>query len=47
MECSMHDIVLDAEDEEKMMAFYSNVLKLPLECSEDYRTGKVPFPSVP
>lgn len=46
MECLMDHIVLNVEDEEKMIAFYSNVLTLACERLEEYRAGKVPFPSV-
>ena len=46
MECSMDHIVLNVEDDEKMIAFYSNVLKMPNERLDAYRAGKVPFPSV-
>jgi len=46
MHCLMDHIVLNMEDEENMIAFYSNVLMLPSERLEEYRAGKVPFPSV-
>ncbi len=46
MECIMDHIVLNVEDDEKMIAFYSNVLKMPTERLDAYRAGKVPFPSV-
>lgn len=46
MQCLMDHIVLNVEDEEKMIAFYSNVLMLACERLEEYRAGKVPFPSV-
>jgi catechol 2,3-dioxygenase-like lactoylglutathione lyase family enzyme len=42
----MDHIVLNVEDDEKMIAFYSNVLKLVPERLEEYRAGEVPFPSV-
>ncbi|WP_372683198.1 VOC family protein [Desulfosarcina sp.] len=42
----MDHIVLNVEDDEKMIAFYSNVLKMPNERLDAYRAGKVPFPSV-
>lgn len=46
MECLMDHIVLNVEDDERMMAFYSDVLRLAAERLEEYRAGKVPFPSV-
>jgi catechol 2,3-dioxygenase-like lactoylglutathione lyase family enzyme len=46
MKCIMDHIVLNVEDDEKMIAFYSEVLQLPTERLEEYRAGGVPFPSV-
>jgi len=46
MECVMDHIVLNVRDEEKMMAFYSKVLLMPPERLDEYRAGKIPFPSV-
>lgn len=46
MQCLMDHIVLNVEDDEKMMDFYSKVLMLLPERLEEYRDGKVPFPSV-
>ncbi len=46
MECLMDHIVLNVENEEKIMAFYSEVLLMPTERFEEYHAGKVPFPSV-
>jgi catechol 2,3-dioxygenase-like lactoylglutathione lyase family enzyme len=46
MECVMDHIVLNVEDDEKMIAFYSKVLMLTPERLEEYRAGEVPFPSV-
>ena len=46
MECFMDHIVLNVEDDEKMIAFYSNVLMFAPERLEEYRAGDVPFPSV-
>ena len=46
MQCLMDHIVLNVEDDEKMIAFYSEVLEMPTERVEEYREGKVPFPSV-
>ena len=46
MQCLMDHIVLNVEDDEKMMALYSQVLMLTPERLEEYRSGNVPFPSV-
>jgi catechol 2,3-dioxygenase-like lactoylglutathione lyase family enzyme len=46
MECLMDHIVLNVEDVEKMISFYSEILMMPPERLEEYRAGKVPFPSV-
>lgn len=46
MKCVMDHIVLNVEDEERMIAFYSQTLETPAERLEEYRAGKVPFPSV-
>ena len=46
MECFMDHIVLNVEDVEKMITFYSKVLMLHTERLEEYRSGKVPFPSL-
>jgi catechol 2,3-dioxygenase-like lactoylglutathione lyase family enzyme len=46
MECTMDHIVLNVEDEETMVAFYSGLLGLATERLEEYRAGQVPFPSV-
>ena len=46
MECLMDHIVLNVEDDEKMITFYSKVLMFPPERLEEYRAGNVPFPSV-
>ncbi len=46
MECLMDHIVLNVEDDEKMIGFYVEVLMLAPERLEEYRTGDVPFPSV-
>ncbi len=46
MDCLMDHIVLNVEDDEKMMAFYSEVLMLRPERLAEYRAGEVPFPSV-
>ena len=46
MQCLMDHIVLNVEDDEKMIDFYSKVLMLATERLEEYQAGKVPFPSV-
>ena len=46
MQCLMDHIVLNVEDDEKMIAFYSKVLMLSTERLDEYRAGNVPFPSV-
>ena len=46
MECLMDHIVLNVEDDERMIAFYSKVLMLAPEPIEEYRARDVPFPSV-
>lgn len=46
MQCTMDHIVLNVEDDENMIAFYSKVLMLAPERLEEYRAGMVPFPSV-
>ena len=46
MQCLMDHIVLNMEDDDKMIAFYSKVLMLQPERLDEYRVGKVPFPSV-
>ncbi|UCF98892.1 MAG: VOC family protein [Spirochaetaceae bacterium] len=42
----MDHIVLNMIDEEKMIAFYTEVLLCTPERLEEYRAGEVPFPSV-
>jgi catechol 2,3-dioxygenase-like lactoylglutathione lyase family enzyme len=46
MECAMDHIVLNMEDEETMLDFYTRVLELRSERLAEYRGGTVPFPSV-
>ena len=46
MQCLMDHIVLNMEDDNKMITFYSKILKPPTERLAEYRSGKVPFPSV-
>ena len=38
----MDHIVLNVEDDEKMMSFYSQILVLTPERLEEYRAGEVP-----
>jgi catechol 2,3-dioxygenase-like lactoylglutathione lyase family enzyme len=42
----MDHIVLNVLDVERMIRFYREVVKLPAERWEEYRAGRVPFPSV-
>ncbi|MCF8130681.1 MAG: VOC family protein [Deltaproteobacteria bacterium] len=46
MECLLDHIVLNVEDEEKMIVFYSKVLEFAPERLEEFRAGDVPFPSL-
>ena len=46
MDCLMDHIVLNVEDDETMIAFYSEFLQLPTERLEEYREGAVPFASL-
>ena len=46
MKCVLDHIVLNVEDDEKMIAFYAEVLRMATERLEEYRAGKVPFPSI-
>lgn len=46
MKCVMDHIVLNVQDEEKMVAFYSEVLLFAPRRLDEFRLGKVPFPSV-
>jgi catechol 2,3-dioxygenase-like lactoylglutathione lyase family enzyme len=46
MQCVMDHIVFNVKDDEKMIAFYSEVLMCPTERLEEYRSGKAPFPSI-
>ena len=46
MQCVMDHIVLNVEDDENMIAFYTGVLQLAPERLQEYRAGTVPFPSV-
>ena len=46
MQGFLDHIVLNIEDDETMIDFYTKVLMLPAERLEDYRAGEAPFPSV-
>ena len=46
MQCSMDHIVINMEDDEAMIAFYTTVLMLSPERLAAYRTGNAPFPSI-
>ena len=46
MRCALDHLGLNVTDEQKMLDFYSKVLQLKAERIEEYRTGRVPFPSV-
>ncbi len=46
MKCRMDHIVLNVQDDEKMIDFYTKVLMLAPERVAEYQAGKVPFPSV-
>lgn len=46
MQCLLDHIVLNIEDDEKMLAFYLDVLQLEPERVAEYKAGQVPFPSL-
>jgi len=46
MPIHMDHIVLNVNDDDKMMLFYTEVMKFTPERLQEYRSGKVPFPSV-
>lgn len=46
MNALIDHIVLNIEDDAKMITFYSEVLLMPPERLEEYHAGTVPFPSV-
>jgi len=46
MKAVLDHIVLNAEDVEALVAFYTTVVELEPERLEEFRAGKVPFPSV-
>lgn len=46
MKAVMDHIVINAEDVEALVKFYTNVVELEPERLEEFHSGKVPFPSV-
>jgi catechol 2,3-dioxygenase-like lactoylglutathione lyase family enzyme len=46
MECSMDHMVLNVQDMETMISFYTILLQLQTERLDEFRAGQVPFPSV-
>jgi catechol 2,3-dioxygenase-like lactoylglutathione lyase family enzyme len=46
MQGFLDHIVLNIEDDETIIDFYTRILMLPAERLEDYRAGHAPFPSV-
>lgn len=46
MDCRMDHIVLNMEDEARMLDFYTRVLALKPERLREFHAGTVPFPSV-
>ena len=46
MQFQMDHIVLNIEDDETMIAFYTDIMMMPAERLAEYRAGKVPFASV-
>jgi catechol 2,3-dioxygenase-like lactoylglutathione lyase family enzyme len=46
MNCEIDHIVLNVDNDEKMISFYSDVLKLEPVRLDEYRAGKVAFPSL-
>ena len=46
MEGFLDHIVLNIEDEEPIIYFYTQVLGFPAERLDEYRAGEAPFPSV-
>jgi len=46
MRAVMDHIVLNAEDVEALVHFYTNVVELAPERLEEFRNGRVPFPSI-
>ena len=46
MKCEMDHIVLNVTDEDRMISFYTHVLQLETERLQEFRSGKVTFPSL-
>ncbi|GJL59909.1 MAG: dioxygenase [Nitrospirales bacterium] len=46
MQGFLDHIVLNIEDDETIIEFYTRILMLPAERLEEYRAGDAPFPSV-
>ena len=46
MQGYLDHMVLNIEDDETIIDFYTKILLLPPERLEDYRSGEAPFPSV-
>jgi catechol 2,3-dioxygenase-like lactoylglutathione lyase family enzyme len=46
MKCTMDHIVLNMENDDRMIGFYTEVLALEPERLEEFLAGTVPFPSV-
>jgi len=46
MQCLIDHIVLNIEDDERMLSFYIDVLQFEPERVAEYKAGDVPFPSV-
>ncbi|MEJ2231521.1 MAG: VOC family protein [Nitrospirales bacterium] len=46
MQGFLDHIVLNIEDDQTIIDFYTKILMLPAERLEDYRAGNAPFPSV-
>lgn len=46
MQGFLDHIVLNIEDDDTMLEFYTNMLRLQAERLEEYRAGDAPFPSV-
>jgi catechol 2,3-dioxygenase-like lactoylglutathione lyase family enzyme len=46
MKCEIDHIVLNVVDDEKMIAFYQDVMQFPAARLDEYRSGRVSFPSL-
>ncbi len=46
MQCFLDHIVLNVQDMEKMLRFYTDTLQLAPERLDEYSSGRVPFPSI-